>query len=283
MKKKQRDWLILCVITLLAATLLALTNFVTVDTIQAQAAEAAEQARMIALPTAKSFAAVDGDQLGELDSCVVGLNADGAVAGYVGQVTVQGFAGPLEIVMGIDETGMVTGMSVGGSGFAETAGLGTQVKEEKFTSQFVGNSMTPVAGENVDTISGATVSSAAVVQGAAKCYDHLVSHIEGYTPTASKASPTTDVSVTAHGFGGDFEIVVTIDSDGIVQGVKVGEGFNEHPDYGAKCLDEAFLSQFIGHGAGMSYGLDAISGATGTSNTILTAVNDALTQWAAQK
>ena len=41
--------------------------------------------------------------------------ADGNTLGYVGQTTVQGFGGPIVVVMGVDNNGTVTGISVGGS------------------------------------------------------------------------------------------------------------------------------------------------------------------------
>ena len=60
------------------------------------------------------------------------------------------------VVMGVDNNGTVTGISVGGSDFAETANLGTRTREPEFTDRFPGLTSTPVMNENVDAISGVT-------------------------------------------------------------------------------------------------------------------------------
>ena len=80
-------------------------------------------------------------------------------------------------MVGVDASGVITGLSAGGSNFSETAGVGTRVQEESFTSTFIGLTATPVAGDNVETLSGATISSKAVIGGAAVAYDHAVSHL----------------------------------------------------------------------------------------------------------
>ncbi|MEG1776587.1 MAG: hypothetical protein RR367_08770, partial [Clostridia bacterium] len=133
MKKKQ-DWLILCVIALVAALLLAVTNVVTKDQIAIQAAAALDSARSEALPQAARFEKAVSDKYGVSDSQYVryeGYAADGTMVGYVAELTVNGFAGPIEIVCGIDLQGTITGLSVGGSNFSETAGLGTKVRDEE--------------------------------------------------------------------------------------------------------------------------------------------------------
>ena len=65
--------------------------------------------------------------------------------------------------------GTVTGISVGGSGFSETPGLGAKAKDAAFTDQFSGKK-TPVKlgdtdGEDtVDAITAATISSRAALE-----------------------------------------------------------------------------------------------------------------------
>ncbi len=92
------------------------------------------------------------------------------VVGYVSQITVKGYKGPVEVTVGLDPDLVLTGISVGGSDFAETAGLGAKAKEPAFQSQFAGKK-TPVSviktggtpGDNtVDAITAATITSNAV-------------------------------------------------------------------------------------------------------------------------
>lgn len=176
MKKKQ-DWLILGAIAIVAAILLAGTNMITKDRIAEQALLAQHASRIAALPGVSSFEEMTGEEAEGIDNCYAGLAADGSVIGYVVQSTAKGYGGGIEVIVGVDASGTITGLSAGGSNFAETAGVGSRVQEESFTSTFVGLTATPVAGDNVETLSGATVSSKAVIGGAAIAYDHAVSHL----------------------------------------------------------------------------------------------------------
>ena len=159
---KSKTWLILCVITIIAGVALGCTNLLTKDSIAEQEVIALNAARTSVMASATEFVT-------SLHRAV----ADGNTLGYVGQTTVQGFGGPIVVVMGVDNNGTVTGISVGGSDFAETANLGTRTREPEFTDRFPGLTSTPVMNENVDAISGVTVSSSAVISGAAQIYDAI--------------------------------------------------------------------------------------------------------------
>ncbi len=166
---KKQAWLILCLISLVAGFALAATNMITEDPIEEQRVKAILAARTAVFPQASSFeeAAISADSV--LDSVVIAKSGADTL-GYVLQNTVSGYASPIQIIMGVDTQGVITGLTVGGSKFAETAGLGTQVKEPDFTGQFVGLAEMPTLNGNVDTISGATVSSSAVIDGVIQCY-----------------------------------------------------------------------------------------------------------------
>ena len=166
---KKQAWLILTIISLVAGLALAATNMVTAGPIEEQRVKAILEARTAVFPEASEFTELAIDESTGLDSIVEAKSASGTV-GYVLQTTVSGYAGPIEIIMGIDTQGIITGLSVGGSKFSETAGLGTKVKEPAFTGQFVGLEEEPVMNETVDTISGATISSSAVINGVVQCY-----------------------------------------------------------------------------------------------------------------
>lgn len=65
--------------------------------------------------------------------------------------------------MGTD--GVIRGVSVGGPDFKETEGLGSKAKEPGFTDQFAGKQPPLALGDTIDAISGATITSRAVVDG----------------------------------------------------------------------------------------------------------------------
>lgn len=134
---KNKAWLILCIITVIAGVALGCTNLLTKDSIAEQEVIALNAARTSVMAAATEFVEEtlpDSSPLTSLHRAA----ANGETLGYVGQTTVQGFGGPIVVVMGVDINGTVTGISVGGSDFAETANLGTRTRDPEFTDRFPG-------------------------------------------------------------------------------------------------------------------------------------------------
>lgn len=107
-----------------------------------------------------------------LDS-VYEVQVGGASAGYAIKVVASGSQGKIEMMVGVDGEGTVTGVSIVKN--AETAGIGSKVMTNMPTasgmgvlSQFEGKSAADgvlTVGSNVDAISGATVSTRGVTNG----------------------------------------------------------------------------------------------------------------------
>ena len=107
-----------------------------------------------------------------LDS-VYEAQVGGASAGYAIKVVASGSQGKIEMMVGVDGEGTVTGVSIVKN--AETAGIGSKVMTNMPTasgvgvlSQFEGKSAADgllAVGTNVDAISGATVSTRGVTNG----------------------------------------------------------------------------------------------------------------------
>ena len=101
------------------------------------------------------------------------VQAGGAAAGYAIKVVASGSQGNIEMMVGVDAEGTVTGVSVVDS--SETAGIGTKVTENEplasgvgVLEQFIGKSAadgTLTVGTNVEAITGATVSTRGVTTG----------------------------------------------------------------------------------------------------------------------
>lgn len=278
---KNKAWLILCVISFVAALALALTNLVTEGPINEQAVKAADESRLAAMPDAEAFeeqTLADGSTLDSLYAATKG----GETVGYVGQATESGYGGPIAVVLGIDKSGAITSMSVGGTEFAETAGLGSRTREPEFTDQFIGLDASPELGRNVDALSGATISSTAVTSAAKQVYDYSAALLfGGEVPVAEEAIPITvsDVrSVTVQGYIDEITVTVGLNPDGSIEAIDIGgDKFSETPAYGGRALEPEFKNQFAGKTAPLEYGegLDALSGATVTSQAVLDAVNEA--------
>lgn len=110
---------------------------------------------------------------GTLDS-VYEVLAGGENAGYAIKVVASGSQGNIEMMVGVDAEGVVTGVSIVDN--SETSGIGSKVMSNEPLSsgvgvldQFQGKSAaadgTLTVGKNVDAISGATVSSKGVTAG----------------------------------------------------------------------------------------------------------------------
>ena len=129
MNKKLPAWIVLTVISLVAALALGATYNGTKDRIAAQEAEKAVAVRQELLSGAEAFEQIAAEGENEVFK---GVDAAGNAVGYVSVGTVTGFGGPVEVTVGMDGEGTLTGVRVGGSNFSETAGLGAKSKEPAF-------------------------------------------------------------------------------------------------------------------------------------------------------
>ena len=152
----------LFLITGVMAAALAGVNAVTKDAIAANQEEKTQAALSEVLPGA-----------GKLEK--LPLSGDSGIvsevycsgSSYAVKVTPGGFGGEITMMVGIVD-GSVSGISV--ISHAETPGLGavaaaSNAKGEAFRGQFAGQSEELVIGDQVDAMSGATITSTAVVTG----------------------------------------------------------------------------------------------------------------------
>lgn len=175
----------LFIICLIVTAALSFTYVGTKDVIAERAALEEENARREVLAGADKFEEIDvsgvitpaNPELGMIKKAFTGINGDTAV-GYVFTIDSAGYGGNIRIIAGVDKDSRVTGVKVGDN--TETPGLGAKASEEPFISQFAnltiteplrivkGNSAKP---EEIDAISGATVTSKAVVKAVQAAID----------------------------------------------------------------------------------------------------------------
>ena len=195
--------------------------------------------------------------------------------GYIIQQTTQGYGGPIEVLVGLRPDCTLTGIHVGGSGFNETENLGARAKEPEFTDQFAGKTAPLTLGEEIDGISGATITSRAVVDAVNSAAAKLSTVI---TPDRGAAGSERTANASAIGYGGPVLVRLTLDEAGAVQALDVGGArFMETEGVGSRVREEAFTAQFTGKQPPFSLGdgIDAISGATISSQAAVNAINDA--------
>lgn len=152
----------LLIITALVAAALAGVNAITKEAIAANQARKTQQALAIVLPEVSQLEKMEliGDT-GMVNAVYVSGDS------YAVEVAPNGFAGAVTMMVGI-HAGKVTGISIINHG--ETPSLGAEAaaknaKGESFRSQFVGQSGTLAVGDQIDALSGATITSKAVTDG----------------------------------------------------------------------------------------------------------------------
>ena len=180
----------------------------------------------------------------------------------------EGFQSDVTVVIGVDANGAISSLTIKADG--ETAGLGQRCGEESFAKQFIGKTA-PVSYEDagLSAISGATITSNAVIEAISKAMP---------AAEAAPAAAATEYKAKAEGFQSDVTVIVGVDENGAISSLTI-QADGETAGLGRKCGEADFAKQFIGKTAPVSYdmdGLDAVSGATITSNAVVEAINKAV-------
>ncbi len=291
-KKKWTGWIVLSVITVGAAVALASVNLATESQRNEQASLAFETGIRALFPEADEgtdgIVSLQESTSDQNDEAILRytIYSDRSPIGMVIRSQSAGYAGPVEVLTGIETNGVLRGISVGGTDFQETEGLGSKVKDVSFTQQFVGAQPPLTLGEEIEVISGATISSRAVVNAVNDAYDakegtENVSNTETTDPSTTntgvpemKGEP---VSISTIGYAGPVLVQLRFGDNNEIIAVQVGnERFLETAGIGSQVQEEAFLNQFLDQTPPLSESdIDLISGATISSRAVLEAVNEA--------
>lgn len=178
----------LIVICFVTALLLAFVNSTTKDTILQRAKSDAEEKRRQVMTEAQRFKEIDGwqdqDETGIVSEAYAAYDGQDQLIGYVFSAVPKGYGGDIHVTVGVSDDMNITGVQIGDNN--ETPGLGSKAKDEKFVGQYTGKSIekeiqvvksTPSADNEIEAISGATISSRAVtsaVDASAKLGDRLL-------------------------------------------------------------------------------------------------------------
>ena len=182
MNKIVKNTLILTAITVVAGLLLGVVYGVTKDPIAKAQEKAKQEAFRSVLSDAETFESdteFDADAVSallkengytsdDISEVAEGKDASGETVGYVVNVTShEGYGGDIDISVGIREDGTVTGIEM--LSISETAGLGMKATEPSFYNQYVNKQADKFVvskdggdGEQIDALSGATITSRAV-------------------------------------------------------------------------------------------------------------------------
>ena len=89
-------------------------------------------------------------------------------------------------------------------------------------------------------------------------------------------------TVSSHGYGGDVKVMVGVTVNGTVAAIEILDASSETPGLGQNAYNSAFTEQFQGKQKGItvsgssSNGIEALTGATITSKSVVNSVNTAL-------
>ena len=187
-----KDALKLVIITVVAGLVLGAVYGITKKPIADQEAKAQMEAYKAVFPKASDFKdvdgfseeaaskviasyknTVDGHESDVISSAVEAVDASGEALGYIFNITTsKGYGGDIQLTVGIQSDGTVSGYSV--LSISETAGLG--MKADAFSVVKDGSGSGDDA--KIDAISGATITSKAVTGAMNSCLAYFQS-LEG--------------------------------------------------------------------------------------------------------
>ena len=181
------------VITCMAASLgLGATYGATRELIVEQERLAEERSLRDVLPNAEEFERVEDEDTvaraqeaaGEdvFVSLYRAFDADGGIVGWGVRVQPRGYGGPIQMAVGLERDGKVSGVSI--ITMNETPGLGTKIADEGFLAQYTQWSAESVEtdAKGMDAITGATKSSNGVRKGvlaAGHVYQEVLIGLDG--------------------------------------------------------------------------------------------------------
>ena len=184
----------------------------------------------------------------------------------------EGYNGPITVSAIINGQGTIAYLTIDAAG--ETEGLGQKVMDTEYLATFLGKKLPLTLGEDIDGVAGATITSQAVVNA----LNLLAPDYENARPASSvinQRSVTKEVAYVqdVQGYDSVMKVVVYTTPEGVVTAVNV---YAENESNGQDVMDNAFTSQFVGHSSEVTLGneIDAVAGATTTSQAVVDAVNN---------
>jgi len=157
MKEMMRYGFILALICFVAGGLLAGVNHLTKPRIIAQANQEQEDSLKEVVPSAESFEAIKSGQ--EIIYYKV-YDKNKNLIGIAFKTSAKGYSSIVETLVGMKKDGEISAIKILNQN--ETPGLGSRVTEPSFTSRFTNKNVSDL--DKVDAITGATISSKAVIE-----------------------------------------------------------------------------------------------------------------------
>lgn len=197
---------------------------------------------------------------------------DGELMGIMATAIAMGYDGEITFNLAVDETGEIIGVRV--VAHTETPGIGDVIERDSFKEQFIGKSHEdPItASDDVDTVSGSTVSTAAMINSIRQTTQVAAESFLGVEAVEVDIAEVPDGTYegSAQGFMGPIVVEVEV-SGGEIVSIEVLEQ-EETATYFVESyplIPEQIIEE-------QSLDVDTQTGATASANAIVNAVENAL-------
>jgi RnfABCDGE-type electron transport complex G subunit len=260
--------LTLALVGIISASLLTGIHGVTAPIIAERQETEYRQALESYFPGFESF---ETEQIDD-DSFDLIYDGDGELIGVMATIRQQGYEGDITYNLAIDGEGTIIGVIV--VSHSETPGIGDVITTDSFQEQFIGKSFEdPItAGDDVDIVSGATISTAAMINSIRAAVAIVAENFLGHEAAVIDISEVPDGTYegSAPGLAGPIVVEVEV-AGGEIVSITVLE-HNETPTYFIEAYP-LIPDQII---AEQSFDVDTRTGATISAVGIVEAVRNAL-------
>jgi RnfABCDGE-type electron transport complex G subunit len=200
-------------------------------------------------------------------------DGSGNLVGIMSTIQQAGYDGFITYNLALNKDGEIVGLLI--ISHSETPGIGDVITTEPFQEQFFGKSYADpiVAGDDVDTVSGATVSTAAMITSIRRVVGVVAENYLGQETVVIDISKVPDgiYEGSAPGVGGPLVVSVEV-SGGMITAINILE-HSETPTYYIESyplIPDLIIAE-------QSFEVDTKTGATISANAIVEAVQNALT------
>lgn len=167
--------LVLLIVCVVISFFVALTFHMTEDTIKAIEKETNDNLMNQVLPGSNSFDEID-TMIKTHNSNVTINNVYKSTKGYVFNLVTKGYAGDVTVFVGITNEGQINNIQLGKN--SETPSVGKKAEEKDFTNKFIEKNTDQNLSEEIDTITGATITTKAVIEAVQEACIYFSSYNE---------------------------------------------------------------------------------------------------------
>ena len=258
----------LALVGICSAALLSVINNITEPIIIERQAEEYRLALESFFPDFDEFETREEEE-GQFDLI---FDSSGEQIGVMATVAASGYEGDILHNLAFNSAGEIIGVRI--VAHSETPGIGDVIETDSFIDQFIGKSYADsiTAGDDVDAITGATVSTVAMINSIRRTTDFVGEQFLGVETATVDITAVPDGTYTGscRGFMGDIVVEVEV-SGGKIMTIIVTEQ-EETPSYFIESyplIPELIIAE-------QSFDVDTATGATASAEAIVCAVIDAL-------